>query len=651
MVDRLQKRLMLLGLCGLVLGAACASRPAPFARDEKKPRSDRPAPFNPAKTYPEWAYDAPSYTKPVEEPQSESRRRAKDPAHFFTSKPVIMVHQPEGYVPEEIPRVAIWYTRDNGHHWERAGYFGRGETYYKLQVKKEGDYGIRFVGPGQEAAMEALPYPVCVHHVDMTPPKVTLSVDPEQAWYQLGQRVTLNWKAVDPHLEAMPTRVSVITDWASDTVRPIEVAREQADTGSIEYTIPGNLLGDGFRFRVDAIDRAGNIGLAYSHTLQIMTEPIGERERPPVQMSRYSGETDTEAPAPPMPPTPPASTGVTAPSSGGGMLPLEEIPVRGGSQEVDVHAPAERAMTPDTSRSPVTPVAPAAPQTSVPSSHDAASRSAVPSSLELLPLLPVESNTPGDNASNKRSPVPAPTPHRQVETHSQVNSTIIRDTPATDIEQSNIVSDSLAATEDDAPIRPVSVTKTAADNQPQGSQDHEVECVDEADEVSPAETESESSPAMDTETEDETEEVEAVDAETRASRFKGRLVNELRAAEAAVERLLAGVKSANGVSAAELVRGADLLVGGGLAAPMPATVISMSSARPAGPRHAWRTLMAKASRRGNDIWTLPRPVLNFELPRLFARESASTNGVSPLSRLKAQRHTPVQAVAVSSDVE
>src|SRR6185369_15756294 len=100
-------------------------------------------------------------------------------------------------------------------------------------------------------------------------PKVTLSIDPEQAWYTLGQRVNVNWTVTDPHLDAMPVRVSVVTDWESNLVRPIEIAREQPEVGSIEYTIPSNLMGDGFRIRVDAIDRAGNIGLAYSQTLQI----------------------------------------------------------------------------------------------------------------------------------------------------------------------------------------------------------------------------------------------------------------------------------------------------------------------------------------------------------------------------------------------
>jgi hypothetical protein len=43
--------------------AACAkpTPPAPFNVAEKKPRSDKAAPFDPPNMYPDWAYDQPSY--------------------------------------------------------------------------------------------------------------------------------------------------------------------------------------------------------------------------------------------------------------------------------------------------------------------------------------------------------------------------------------------------------------------------------------------------------------------------------------------------------------------------------------------------------------------------------------------------------------
>lgn len=651
-------RLMTVSLVGMVVGSAFAGPPAPFTRDKQKPRSDRPAPFEPAKTYPEWAYDAPSYTRPVDEPKAQPRSRAKDPAHYFTSKPVIMVHQPEGYVAEEIPRVAIWYSRDNGYHWEKAGYFGRGETYYKLQVKKEGDYGIRFVGPGQEAAMEALPYPVCVHHVDMTAPRVTLSIDPEQAWYTPGQRLTVNWKATDPHLEAMPTRVSVITDWASDTVRPIEVAREQADVGSIEYTIPNNLGGDGFRFRVDAIDRAGNIGLAYSQTLQIVTDRIGDEEKPPVRMSTYSEPAvSTPMPAPVIStsPAPTAVTQQTAPTLE--ILPLEEIPVQTGWKPVEPSTPAASATTPTTSSPPthgsvsaVSPASPAVqPTPSAPATPSTSSTSAGSSNtLELLPLMPIETPTSGGNTPVNTTPKAAPMPRESndVELHSQVNSGVIRVTPAQAETPSQVVSDSVSASAKPAAIQAITVREMAGTNQYQPSHEQEVAC-DEEIEATEDEVDVE---VIESTPMGEEEDDEVSDEQTNARLLKGRLIDEIRAAGLALGRLMAVARPVNSVSPAELVRGADVLVGGGLAAPMPATVISLTAAPPAGPEHAWRTLTANASRGGRAVWTLPRPVLGFELPRMLAREAR--RGIWEEARLKSGTtlgDTRIRAVAVSSD--
>lgn len=667
MLDRKQMHAILLGLCSLTFGTSCASRPAPFARDGDKMRSDRPAPFNPAKTYPEWAYDAPSYTRPVEDPQAEPKSRVKDPEHFFTSKPVIMVHQPEGYRPEEIPRVAIWYTRDNGYHWKKAGYFGRSATYFPLEVKKEGDYGIRFVGPGQESAMETPPNPVCVHHVDMTPPKVRLSLEPEQAWYMLGQRVTVNWTATDPHLEAMPARVSVIPDWESDQSRPIEIAREQADVGSIEYTVPANLMGDGFRIRVDAIDRAGNIGLAYSQTLQVEPDRMRDSATPPVrtiqheemapaavesQVNANSVQATGEARAP--------QTTVTSPSpppANGDLLPLEEIPVSTPASQVREASPAPPVETPETSP---------APQMDeraqvVPSKPISGSTSSSSSTTDPLPLMPL-TETPVVQSSGNSTSIPKSIP---AIAHTHDDQTIVRDTPVDAVAPIEPIQDEPEFEEDASLIRPVSVTQEQVENQPQASQQQEVECdSDPSEEVSNDAMDTiESSPASGDVDDEEASAETSFDVQQivslhrdetsitpRTRSLGSRLLSGLRAAQAAVEQVIAGTKASSAVTAAELMRGADVMVGGGLAAPMPATVLSMARAPSSATPHAWRTLATRASRRSGEVWMLPRPMLKFELPRFFARESSGAARSRGMAAENFEmRGSRIQAVAVSSD--
>lgn len=668
MVDRKQMYAILLGLCGLTFGTACASRPAPFARDGDKIRSDRPAPFNPAKTYPEWAYDAPSYTRPVDEPQAEQKSRVKDPEHFFTSKPVIMVHQPAGYNAEEIPRVAVWYTRDNGNHWKKAGYFGRSSTYFPLPVKKEGDYGIRFLGPGQESATATPPDPVCVHHVDMTPPKVKLSIEPEQAWYTLGQRVTVNWTATDPHLEAMPARVSVLPDWASNQAQPIEIAREQPEAGSIEYTVPANLMGDGFRIRVDAIDRAGNIGLAYSQTLQIEPDRMdGGVAKPPIQTIRHddaglnTSDTQVQANASP-PPVEVGSTQTVSPAANttvgaGEMLPLEEIPVTGSATPV-------KESVPEPPSKPIQDATPAMTDVRVQSAPaKAPTASPAASSIETLPLLPLHEAPIGSTSVHTQRIEP-----RAAEPDPQDDQTIVRDTPSDAPVPADMPSNEPVPVEEDTLIRPVMVAEERSGAQSQASQQQDVECDSVEQDLAPAETkeDDETAPMNDEAPDDEanagglsgwqtvsTPEVVQSTVPAGGSSFGETLSNGLRAAEAAVEKLLAGVKGSNGVTAAELLRGADVMVGGGLAAPMPATVFSLNRTPSTQTPHAWRTLASRATRRSGEVWSLPRPVLNFELPRLFARETQ--RGPRQRGEISAEnssaRGSRIQAVAVSSDPE
>ena len=253
---------------------ACMDRPSPFDTRDHALRSDRTAPVDPPNSYPEWAYDAPDYVKPAANLPPEPRVREKDPLHYFTNKKTVMVRRPSGYKPAEVPRVAIWYTDNNGFDWSRAGYFGRDQTYFPLLVEADGDYGVRFAGPGQMSALEALPTPVRVYHVDTAAPEIEVVVAPKQTWYHVGQDVTVSWDASDYHLVPRPVRLGVLADFASNDGPSIELSRDLEQSGSMTYTIPADMLGYSIRFRADALDRAGNLGLAYSHGLQVIDPSV-----------------------------------------------------------------------------------------------------------------------------------------------------------------------------------------------------------------------------------------------------------------------------------------------------------------------------------------------------------------------------------------
>lgn len=290
-----------------VLFAVGCQKPAPFKLTDNKPRSDREAPFDPAKNYPEWTYDKPSYMKAAADLQPEPRAREEDPLHYFTNKKLVPIRQPGGYKPEEIPRVAVWYTDNNGFDWQRAGYLGRIETYFWFDAPGDGDYGIRFVGPGQEPAKVPVAEPIRVYHVDTTLPDVELIVDPNQAWYQPGQTVVITWKAHDYHLKEQPVEIGLSTDFSSEHPSWTVLQKDLEAEGSYSYAIPNDAADRGLTFRVAALDRAGNLGMAFSHLIQVTGDknaaPTDSHQTPPQNPLDLS--TANAAP-PPVAPSSPA---------------------------------------------------------------------------------------------------------------------------------------------------------------------------------------------------------------------------------------------------------------------------------------------------------------------------------------------------------
>lgn len=260
---------------------ACNEPPAPFKIEDRSPRADRDAPFDPPSEYSEWAYDSESYMRPVEDLQPEPKVGPNDPLHYFTNKKVVMIRQPSGYTAEQTPRVAVWWTDNNGFRWQKAGYFGRGQTYFPFEVEEDGDYGVRFVGPGQPEASNVPAYPERVYHVDTQLPSVELTVEPEQTWYHPGQTITMSWRAEDFHLVEFPVKIGLLMDFAAQDHEPAELQRDVSQEGTITFTIPQEALDHEIRFRVDALDRAGNLGTAVSYALQVVTDEVADGSQSP----------------------------------------------------------------------------------------------------------------------------------------------------------------------------------------------------------------------------------------------------------------------------------------------------------------------------------------------------------------------------------
>lgn len=259
-----------------LLAMGCSEQPAPFEVKDRTPRADRDAPFDPPNAYPEWAYDGPSYVRPLAELKPAARAAQADPLHYFTNKKLVEVRLPADYPSEEIPRLALWWTDNNGFHWHKAGHFGRAQTFFPFEVESDGDYGIRFVGPDQTPAVQTPAYPERVYHVDTKLPKVEVTVEPEQTHYTPGQVVTISWRAEDFHLIEDPVAIKLIMDFTAPDPQVVELQRGLAHEGAITYEISPEAAQHELRFRVEALDRANNLGLVYSHALQVVDQLYAE---------------------------------------------------------------------------------------------------------------------------------------------------------------------------------------------------------------------------------------------------------------------------------------------------------------------------------------------------------------------------------------
>ncbi len=297
-------------LAAAVLSVGCNKQPAPFEIKDRTPRADRDAPFDPPNAYPEWAYDAPSYVRPLAELKPAARATQAEPLHYFTNKRLVEVRLPADYPSEEIPRLALWWTDNSGFHWHKAGHFGRAQTFFPLEVNADGDYGIRFVGPDQTPAVQTPAYPERVYHVDTKPPAVEVKVEPEQAHYTPGQVVTISWRAEDFHLLEDPVAIKMIMDFTAPDPQVVELQRGLAAEGSMTYAISPEAAEHEIRFRVEALDRADNLGLAYSPALQVVEQLYaeGSSEQAPPDQEAPPTEPVSLAP-PPFVLEPPSASG------------------------------------------------------------------------------------------------------------------------------------------------------------------------------------------------------------------------------------------------------------------------------------------------------------------------------------------------------
>ena len=278
-----------------------------------KPRDDKQVHgYDPAVQYPAWAYDAPFYYKPPKDHGDVGETVAPsgpgEPTHYFIrSRTLYIPHprntattQPAGDLPEMgprttpqdlAPRVGVYWTDSHGQEWVRAGHFGLGQTHFAFPAENDGVYGFRLTGPRLSSATCSPatcspPRPDVVYHVDTVPPEITVCIEPNLPAYRPNQSVQVHWVSQDENLAESPVSISACRRVGKDGQREWrEAVRDQPGSGSTSFVVPADAEARSFKIRVDARDRAGNLGVTFTPVLLVnagaTTDPPAETARRP----------------------------------------------------------------------------------------------------------------------------------------------------------------------------------------------------------------------------------------------------------------------------------------------------------------------------------------------------------------------------------
>lgn len=168
-------------------------------------------------------------------------------------------------------RVSLYVTRDGGQTWQ---FYGDDDDLRPPFLFKEldGVYGLRLVA--EDAVGNANPVPTAGSKpqftvvVDRTKPEVKL-ISPRAGGYLGGAAVDVLWSARD-NLEMPPDAISLA--WSDDGGRTWKDAARGIKNDGLYTWIPPRRQGTDYRFRVTAVDFAGNEGQAVSERFGIDAE-------------------------------------------------------------------------------------------------------------------------------------------------------------------------------------------------------------------------------------------------------------------------------------------------------------------------------------------------------------------------------------------
>jgi hypothetical protein len=169
-----------------------------------------------------------------------------------------------------VSSVELWYVLHQGRTWTKlndyaidykAGFEAPQSKKLTFEVNDEGIYGITLVAKSGVGLGDRPPQigerPQFWIEVDVTKPIVQLQDVKVGSGFDKG-KLTIDWKATDKNLAAMPIRLSYAEDKAGQWHT---IADKLLNNGRHVWKMPEQLPYQ-FYVRVEAVDRASNVGEA-----------------------------------------------------------------------------------------------------------------------------------------------------------------------------------------------------------------------------------------------------------------------------------------------------------------------------------------------------------------------------------------------------
>lgn len=198
------------------------------------------------------------------EPKAEKMPSAPIPTLNVKDKKFRLTYEVDNVGSSAIKQVEVWWTKD-GNPWERFCEDVKPTGKVVIEVKDDGTYGFRLNARSGAGLAAPAPQGTDAPHtwvvVDTTAPAVKM--EPVKVENTNGGEVVFQWAVTDAHLEANPVKIRY-AEKPEGPWKELVAGKAAADT----YRHPVKNLPTVAYFRIDAKDKSGNVGTAWT------TEPV-----------------------------------------------------------------------------------------------------------------------------------------------------------------------------------------------------------------------------------------------------------------------------------------------------------------------------------------------------------------------------------------